>query len=47
MSDPMPSEPAHFCRRLGIIIGQELEGLSRRGAPGLNVRRAKYRALVS
>lgn len=41
------SEPAHFCRRLGIIIGQELEGLSRRGAPGLKVRRAKYRALVS
>lgn len=41
------SEPADFCRRLGVVIGQELEGLSRRGAPGLELRRARYRALVS
>lgn len=40
-------EPADFCRRIGDVIAVELQGLARRGAPGLQQRRAKYRALVS
>lgn len=39
-------EPAEFCRRLGAVIGEELRFLSREGAPGLQTRRARYRALV-
>jgi acetyl-CoA carboxylase carboxyl transferase subunit beta len=40
-------EPVDFCRRIGAVIAVELQGLARRGAPGLQQRRAKYRALVS
>ncbi|TVU61270.1 acetyl-CoA carboxyl transferase [Paenarthrobacter nitroguajacolicus] len=39
--------PVEFCHRLGGVIAVELQGLARRGAPGLHQRRAKYRALVS
>lgn len=46
-------EPGAFCRRLGDVIAVELQGLTRAdgtgkaGAPGLQSRRARYRALVS
>ncbi|MGP0224929.1 carboxyl transferase domain-containing protein [Paenarthrobacter sp. NCHU4564] len=38
-------EPVSFCRRVGEAIAVELHGL-RAGTPGLQARRAKYRALV-
>ncbi|MGR0161759.1 carboxyl transferase domain-containing protein [Paenarthrobacter nitroguajacolicus] len=41
------AETVEFCHRLGDVIAVELHGLSRRGAPGLQQRRAKYRALIS
>ncbi|MDI2033197.1 carboxyl transferase domain-containing protein [Paenarthrobacter nitroguajacolicus] len=40
------AEPVEFCRRLGEVIGVELFGQVRRGVPGLQARRSKYRALI-
>jgi acetyl-CoA carboxylase carboxyl transferase subunit beta len=38
--------PVEFCHRMGEVIAVELQGLARRGAPGLQARRSKYRALI-
>ena len=40
-------EPVDFCRRMGEVIGVELQALAGSGFPRLQARRARYRALVS